>query len=310
MVKKAVDHSGETKEEARKRLSLPEDVALHVKGIAGGVLPEPLPKFNRTESEKVIEGQNNTFIVLGRDRPGSRVSGYGGVGDTQSGMIDLVVGRLGPEVRSDVWADNDLTRDSARVYLSQKTDIDEIFRISEGKVGNSIAKSGIGIKADAVRLIAREGIKLVTGTDAVNSKGGTVDSVAGIDLIAGNDGRVARKAGESGLQPIVKSINTEEALDRMLKLISSLGGILSAFLQAQMKYNSTLGTHFHTSPFYGISTTPSSTASEAASTAQVNLMNDCISGLQKHKANISSVRNTYLRTHGKKYIGSRFNSVN
>jgi len=96
----------------------------------------------------------------------------------------------------------------------------------------------------------------------------------------------------------------------MLKLISSLGGIVSAFLQSQMTYNSILGTHFHVSPFYGIPTTPSSLASSGASTAATNMMNDCISGLQKHKSNISSVRNTYLKTHGKKYIGSRYNNTN
>jgi len=310
MVKKSVDHSGETEEQAKQRKSLPKSVAAHIKGIAGGPLPEPIPRFNKTESEKVIEGANNTFVVLGRDRPASRLSGFGGTGDTQAGAIDIVVGRLGPLVQAGVWADNDFLRDSARVYISQKTNIDDNFRISDGKIGNSKGKSGIAVKADAIRIIAREGIKLVTGTDGQNSKGGSVDSVVGIDLIAGNDGKIAKKAGEDGLQPIVKSKNTEEALDKVLKLISSLGGIVSAFLQAQMQYNSTLGTHFHTSPFYGSPTTPSSTASSAASTAQVNLMNDCVSGLQKHKANISSARNTYLMSHGKKYIGSRYNSVN
>ena len=310
MVKKSIDHSGETEEQAKQRKSFPKSVGAHTKGIAGGPLAEPIPRFNKTESEKVIEGPNNTFIVMGRDRPGSRLSGYGGTGTTQAGTIDLVAGRLGPLVRANVWADNDFLRDSARVYISQKTNIDDNFVLSDGKVGNSRGKSGIGIKADAVRIIAREGIKLVTGTDAQNSKGGTVDSVVGIDLIAGNDGKIAKKAGEDGLQPIVKSKNAEEALDKVLKLVSSLGGIMSAFLQAQMKYNSILGTHFHTSPFYGSPTTSSSTASSGASDAQVNLMNDCISGLQKHKANISSIRNTYLMTHGKKYIGSRYNSAN
>lgn len=310
MVKKAVDHSGETEAEGNRRKSLTGDVGAHVKGIAGGPLPEPIPFFNKAESEKVISGQNNTFIVLGRDRPASRISGYGGIGDTQAGAIDIVVGRLGSLVRSGVYAENDFTRDSARIYISQKTDIDANFSLAEGKVGASAAKSGIAIKADAVRLIAREGIKLVTGTDAQNSKGGTVDSVAGIDLIAGNDGKIAKKAGESGLQPIVKGKNAEEALDKVLKLVSSLGGIVSAFLQAQMKYNAVMGTHFHVSPFFGAPTTPSSTAAEAAITSQINLLNDCVGGLQKHKMNISSVRNTYLKPHGKKYIGSRFNSVN
>ena len=80
MVQKAVDHSGESEEQAKKRKSLPKNVALHIKGIAGGSLPEPIPMFNKTESEKVIEGANNTYIVFGRDRPASRLSGFGGTG--------------------------------------------------------------------------------------------------------------------------------------------------------------------------------------------------------------------------------------
>lgn len=310
MVKKAVNHLGETDEQRAKRKSLPKDVGIHIKGIAGGILPEPIPQFSNSASEKVIEGSNNTFLVFGRDRPGSRMSGYGGLGHTESGMIDLVVGRLGYKTQAGVWADNDLVLDAARIYISQKSDIDANFGLAKGSVGTSVAKSAIAMKADAVRIIAREGIKLVTGTDAKNSKGGSVDAIAGIDLIAGNDGQLAKEAGDSGLQPIVKSKNAEEAMEKILRLISSLGGVLSAFLQAQMKFNSTLGTHYHVSPFYGSPTTPSSTATEAASTAQVNLMNDCISGLQKHKSNISSARNTYLKPHGSKYIGSRFNSVN
>ena len=38
-------------------------------------------------------------------------------------------------------------------------------------MGNSIARSGIGIKADSVRIIGREGIKIVTGDREGNSLG-------------------------------------------------------------------------------------------------------------------------------------------
>lgn len=309
-IKKAIDRTGETSIDKARRDSLPSTRSLNVSGIGGKKLVEPIPQFIRAPNEKVIEGENNTYIVLGRDRPKSGISGYGGIGDTQAGSIDLVVGRLGPAVQSGVYVDNDFRRDSARIHISQKTDIDKNFEISEGSVGFSKAKSGIGIKADAVRIIAREGIKLVTGTDAQNSKGGAIDSVPGIDLISGNDGRIAQKAGDPGLQPIVKSKNTEEALDRMLELISNLGGIVSALIQAQMKYNTVLGTHYHISPFFGIPTTPSPTAIEGSITAGLNIFNDCISGLMKHKGKISATRNTYIKPHGAKYIGSRFNKVN
>ena len=51
--------------------------------------------FNKALAEKCIEGQNNNCIVFGRDRPGHEGSGYGGLGDTDAGSIDIVVGRNG-----------------------------------------------------------------------------------------------------------------------------------------------------------------------------------------------------------------------
>jgi hypothetical protein len=309
VVKRNIDHSGETPLQKKRREESPRGSLSLVSGIAGDPLSEPLPRFIKSKCEELIQGQNNSYIVLGRDRPQSRMSGYGGLGDTQAGMIDVVVGRLGAAVKQDAWVDNDFRRDAARMYISQKANIDEYFGLSAGSVGNSTAKSALALKADAVRVIAREGIKLITGTDGINSQGGTVDAILGIDLNAGNEG-VAKEAGADGLQPMVKAKNLEAALDSLSRLVSSLGGILSAFLSAQMTYNSVIATHTHVSPFYGSPTTPSTEVSSAGTKAQMNMMNDCISGLQKHKSNIVSWRNTYVMQHGKKWIGSRFNSVN
>jgi len=47
----------------------------------------------------------------------------------------------------------------------------------------SKTKSAIGIKADAVRIIGRENIKIVTGTDRQNSAGGTLHSVGELNLL-------------------------------------------------------------------------------------------------------------------------------
>lgn len=51
-----------------------EDVALEAKGTIGSILLEPIPHFNKTESEEVIQGKNNSWIVLGRDRPGNKLT--------------------------------------------------------------------------------------------------------------------------------------------------------------------------------------------------------------------------------------------
>lgn len=302
MVKKLVDKDGLDERSKEEYSKTPLESRAHIMGIAGDPILEPVPHFITLNTEKVIRGSNNSWIVLGRDRPASRVSGYGGIGDTQCAAIDLIVGRMASSPQNNVYVDPDFTVDAARIYISQKTDIDINFNLVDGQVGNAKAKSGIGIKADGIRLVAREGIKLVTGTDRKNSQGGMVDANLGIDIIAGND--------DSSLQPMVKGNNLSEALDALTKNIEQLSGILSAFLQSQMKYNAVLSTHTHISPFFGIITAPSEAAISTGTQTTLNQMNDCILGLQKFKANVIMFKNNYLRSHGEKYINSRLNNVN
>ena len=117
--------------------------------------------------------------------------------------------------------------DAARIYISQKTDVDRNFGLARGKVGSPTTKSGIAIKADGVRIVGREGIKLVTRTDRRNSQGGQVQSIVGIDLIAGND--------DSDLQPMVKGDSLLSAMDRLVNYVDNLSGIVDSFLMSQME---------------------------------------------------------------------------
>ena len=106
-----------------------------------------------------------------------------------------------------VYVDPNFTTDAARIYISQKTDVDKNFKLGAGQVGYGSAKSAVALKADGIRLVAREGIKLVTGMDAKNSQGGTNASVMGIDLIAGNN--------DLDMQPFVKGENLRQALTQI-----------------------------------------------------------------------------------------------
>ena len=95
--RKAVDIDNLTESEKRALLALQADPGpsrRYVSGIGCGRLLEPIPRFNKASCEKVIKGSNNSFIVLGRDRPRSIFSGYGGMGHTAAGHIDLVTGRM------------------------------------------------------------------------------------------------------------------------------------------------------------------------------------------------------------------------
>jgi hypothetical protein len=236
------------------------------------------------------------------------------MGDTQCGSIDIVTGRMGSRAREflddqRVWVDNDVTTDAARIYISQKTDIDENYNLVDGTVGNSKAKSGIALKADAIRIVAREGIKLVTRTDKFNSQGGEVASSSGIDLIANNE--------DEDLQPLVKGGNLIDALKRLTTHVSKLNGIVDSLLMYQINLNEALIHHTHYGPMNIISAGPGfvweTTPSMPVVSAGIKTMTDHLSqtkrSLMVQKANLGLYQISYLSPAGCKYINSRYNNV-
>jgi hypothetical protein len=307
MSKAAIQQKGLNKAK-EKFLSTGQD-NLQYRGIYCGELVEPMPKFIEAPCETVYQGKNSSYIVLGRDRPGNRLSGYGGKGDTQASMIDIVVGRMSYEAKDTdangepLYADPDVRRDAARIYISQKSDIDEYFKLAPGVVGNAIAKSAIAIKADNLRLISREGIKLITSTDPKNSQGGTTRTIGGIDLIAGNN--------DDDMQPLVKGKNISEFLNQIITKISELDGTLINFVNYQMKFNNATLQHYHYSPFFGIATTPDLDVLSTMGLPQVTKMvSNTIPALVKHKMNLKIMGANYLKSSGAKYINSRNNNTN
>ena len=319
--KKAVSIGGKTpntpdkaKQDREKRM--PGEMALEFQGIAGDPLDEPVSSYIQTPSEKIYKGSNNTWLVFGRDRPKSRLSGYGGLGDTQAGSIDIVVGRLGVDSKSftqdgeRVWVDPDVKKDAARIYISQKTDIDENFGLVAGEVGQAKAKSGIAIKADGIRLVAREGIKLVTRTDRKNSQGADIRAAVGIDLIATND--------DKDLQPLVKGQNLIEALQKLATHVDKLNGIVDSLLMYQIAFNEALTHHTHFGPGKIISpfgpgfyweTTPSLPVVSTGIKTMTDHLSQTKKSLMTHKANLSLFKFSYLSPAGGKYINSRYNNT-
>lgn len=237
-LKQAVDESGLSQHQAAALNRISKNTRNSVnQGTFGEERVEAIPSYINTDSEVVYKNKNNAWIVLGRDRPAGRASGYGGRGDTQAASIDLVVGRMGAQPSSTAYVDPNFRIDAARIYLSQKTDIDENFNLADGSVGSTKTKSGIGIKADGVRVIARESIKLVTTTDNVNSQGGKVKSIGNIDFIAGNN--------SDGLEPLVKGEQLKYALKNIMKQLSDITETLNKFMLSQMSFNSAVTTHTH-----------------------------------------------------------------
>ncbi len=306
--KKAVSFKGANKK-IQDFLGQQSEIAkAAAKGIAGDKIAEAVPEFLSTPSENVMTNENNAWIVLGRDRSASRMSGYGGKGDTQCGSIDIVAGRMGSEVRGydesgeTLFVNPSFKKDAARVYISQKTDIDKYFDLATGKVGSSKSKSGIGIKADNVRIVGRETIKLVTTTDKRNSQGGEIKSVLGIDLIAGND--------DSDLQSMVKGENLIDALGELVDHVDGLTGCVDTLLMSQFEFNEAISSHFHTSPFFAAPTLPSEVLMSKGIRTMISHLQKTKASLLKQKINLGLFKQNYLSKSGSKYINSRFNSVN
>jgi len=194
---------------------------------------EPVPHYNQAPSENVIRGKNNTIIIMGRDRPAGENSGKGKGAATHIGCIDIIAGMSGMLARetdskgTKVLTNKNPSLDAARIYISQRADIDspEYFNLAPGSVGNLSNRSAIAIKADSVRIIGREGIKLVTSGDNYSGAAGLFigDNIQGVDIIAGND--------DSDLQPMVKGDDLAQLLDNMLEIIVDVQSTAAYSLQ-------------------------------------------------------------------------------
>ena len=321
LYKKAYSIGGKNRGDDAKQARLegsPESI--NFRGIAGDPLPEPVPTYIKTASEKVVEGANNTSIVFGRDRLQGRASGYGGRGDTQAGSMDIVVGRLGSFAKSftdpkspqkKVFTNPSVRYDAARIYISQKTDVDENFYLAAGKVGNAKTKSAIALKADGIRIIARDGIKLVTRTDGINSQGGEIAEAVGIDLLATNN--------DEDLQPIVKGENLKEALEKLTTHVSKLNGIVDSLLMYQTAFNEALTHHTHIAPLKIIpaptgigfvwETAPSLPVVSKGIKTMIDHLSQTKRSLMSHKTNLGLYKFKYFNPAGDKYINSRYNNT-
>ena len=303
-------------------------------GYGNGKKIEPIPNYVRADCETIYKGENNTWITMGRDRPATLSSGYGGSGDSHAGAIDICVGRAARSARAVnetsledddkiitglletgevpstlLQVHNDFKSDAARIYISQKTNIDENFGIVPGMQGSAFPRSAIALKSDLVRIIARENIKLVTRTDDTNSQGGPVNVVGGIDLIAGND--------DSDLQPLVKGNNLVELLEYMLEDTRILASTVMDLALAQQQYELILTGHTHpvvpggdpfTAPLIGAA--PSVAVGIGTAVKSIKTLITSYPDLVVSNINSLLEDLEYLKSFGGKHILSKKNNTN
>lgn len=306
--KKSNDITGISKKSSDKLTSGSLKTLSGESGIANSPKTEPELSYFKTNNEYVIKNaRSDSYIVLGKDKPAGITSGYGGKGDTKCSSIDLVVGRISQvsaEETEDgklLYTDNNFTLDSARIYISQKTDVDDNFQLVDGSIGNSKAKSAIAIKADGVRIIARDGIKLVTKTDFANSQGSEIFENNGINIIALND--------ESNLQPMLLGQNTVDCITELIDEVDKLQNRIEYFIQEQQKFNDAVSQHTHNSPFFGIPTLPSPNLIIDNMTLTFNKLINVTVPYYFQKINFNGIKTKYL-ANGDKAIKSKYNKVN
>ncbi|HAW79922.1 MAG TPA: hypothetical protein DCX27_09560, partial [Balneola sp.] len=83
---KAVDQSGVSADRNKVKQG-PGNKSL---GGSNSRLVEPHGNYTQVDSETIYQGENNNFIILGRDRPSDPNSGYGGKGHSHTSTIRIV----------------------------------------------------------------------------------------------------------------------------------------------------------------------------------------------------------------------------
>lgn len=290
---------------------------------SGNALPEGSGLYNspatgpatnfESPANALVLNKNDSYIVLGADMPGGIASGYGGKGATRAATIDLVVGRgssrrdgLGP--KDGEILNNDFFSDAARIYISQLTDIDKNFAITESQIERSVGRSAIGMKADAIRVIGREGVKIVTGKGMnvagfgsegePNSLGGAIKEIAPkIEFIAGNDA--------TNLQPITLGDNTTDALKELGVLVEQVAGSVMSLALMLTSFSTAVGLDPGVLSLTGVPVLPVAGATTSAMTLQ-----KVVSSMLQVRANKVLWSVNYLEPLGSNYICSRNVSSN
>ena len=332
--KKARDLNGlpEEKKKQFENLNEKQRGSKNISGVFGSKRVQARVKRENTPSELVVARgpDNNAFIVIGNDRASKPHTGYGGKGHTQCDSVDIVAGlgghgpkevekvdtEAGDTVESEVKTNPNFFLDSARIYVSQKIDVDKNFGIGEfgpsendkkdnkddNEIGKYGAKSAVVAKADNIRIIGRESIRIVTGTDKFNSQGGEVLGKSGVEIVAMNN--------TDALQPMVLGDNLIELLDTIVGQLEGLANINNSARKYQMKMNQALQQHVHLSPFFALPTTQSPQAAAGGIQCDIETLTKTELSDLKQSTNLQGIRHNYLAPSGEKYIGSRLNKVN
>jgi hypothetical protein len=305
-------------------------------GIGNTTPLQTAPVRVNTPDEHVISN-NNSWIVLGTDRGnGTFLGGPGGAGKINASVIELTVGMMantqkGPD--ADYEAGPNWMGDAAKIYISERSNIDHYLGIEPtDHVAPTIdfpQRSCAAMKADQVRLVGREGVKIVTGGNVSglgigfwgerNSRQGKSFTASGISLIANFQGAGVERIIDLGsfppsievdtLQPMIRGANMTGCISAILDELVNGFETMAKFASAQMELNGALIGHTHVAPWGP--TTPSPDLASPVIKNTLSLMSDV------HLPNIGTMMNiglnirfNYLYEFSPFFIGSRYNFTN
>ncbi len=302
-----------------------------------------IPQYKPGGNEIIKHGNNNSAIVMGRDRDGTGIDGMGGQGGTGCGMIDLVVGMGGHDYKekikkklakgeivsvADREVDPSFIHDTARIFLSEKSNVDSYFGLAQGSEVTSASKfkSAAGIKADHTRIIGREHVKIVAGKMLLqdggtygekNSGGGRLEYSGKIDLIAGNHtgneggklynifGSAAGNVTSPKLQPIPKGNNLKAVITLIMDAISTISNMVVNNTRWIQTLINIFQAHVHESNVPFGPTTPPVTSALAIFPTWIDCWKNWMDGLIL-TFNTAVNRIVYLTPTFSTYINSRF----
>ena len=268
-------------------------------GLFNTPINRTLTRYNTPADSKVIE-HNGSYISMGQIPMGpTETSGYGAIG-LPAESIDLVVGRgaalnKGKGPKKGEALNNNHMSDAARIYICRLTDIDKEFNIESGPTDirnvTKIPRSGIAIKADEVRLVGREGIKIVTGKvftpdggEERNSLGGKILPAPKIDLVAGNN--------YDNVQGVALGEKTINCLTELNEIVGQLWSALFNLSLIQSGYNGVVATG--TAPW----------VAGAAVPANLGIYTKVLNSLYQTRTTATMWELNYLSTLGKERIAS------
>ena len=300
--------------------------AAKLQNMDGGSKPPPeaIVPLEEPPYCKVLSNGAGASLVLTKDTignfrhsKGKDKSGYG-PHFPHSAAIDLVVGRGGSYARENKIKPGKAIHasfkgkysDAARIYISQLCDVDRAFVLPDTNM-QSEAKSAIALKADAIRIIGDEGVKIIARSDSTNSHGKEI-GFSGIHLIA-NPGT----NGESEpLQPLVKGENLLKALIGVNKNMNTLNGLISELTLCVQMFIQAFNGHVHLSqgPAAPGTMTPMQLLTKPVQSALNNTIHKIgahVDEISKHSINHYGMDPVKLKsgppTH---YINSRYNKTN